>query len=470
MKEDLLVRLRDGSPLSSGQQLRLVAQLSLPAIMAQISSIVMQYIDASMVGRLGSGESASIGLVMSSTWLFGDLCIAAAVGFTVQVSQRIGAGEQRTARSIMKQALVLTAGFSLLLACIAAAISGGLPVWLGAEEAIRRNATLYLLIYSASLPFIQLNTVASGMLQASGNMKVPSILHVVMCFLDVVFNLLLIFPTRSVMGFTLPGAGLGVLGAALGTALAHVVTALTLLWFLLFRSKMLKLRRGEPLRFDRGQIRMGIRISLPVAAEYTVMCGAQILATRIVAPLGTVAIAANSFAVTAESLCYMPGYGISTAAATLIGQSVGAKRADMINRFGWLTTGLGMAVMTLTGAMLYLAAPLMMGLLSKDPAVVALGVEVLRIEAFAEPLFAASIVASGVFRGNGDTLVPSVMSFCTMWLIRLPAAALLAPRIGLRGVWIAMCAELCIRGVLFLIRLIGKRWMRPKAAPQTGEV
>lgn len=189
------------------------------------------------------------------------------------------------------------------------------------------------------------------------------------------------------------------------------------------------------------------------------MSGAQIMSTRIVAPLGMIAIAANSFSITAESLCYMPGYGIGSAATTLIGQSVGAGRHDLTKRLGWIATGFGMAVMAVSGAVMYLIAPWMIAVLSPDVAIRALGAQVLRIEAFAEPMYAASIVASGVFRGAGDTLIPSCLNFCSMWLVRLPLAAFLAPRLGLRGVWIAMCIELCIRGVLFIMRLaFSKSW------------
>ena len=107
---------------------------------------------------------------------------------------------------------------------------------------------------------------------------------------------------------------------------------------------------------------------------------------------------------------------------------------------------------------MFFAAPYMIGFLSPDPEVVALGTKVLRIEAFAEPMYAASIIASGVFRGAGDTLASSLMNFLSMWLVRLPLSAYLATRMGLVGVWIAMCIELCVRGVLFLIRLSGRRW------------
>lgn len=465
MKTDFLAKMRNGESLSLREQLLVVLQLSLPAIMAQISSIVMQYIDASMVGQLGANDSASIGLVSTSTWLFGGLCSSVVTGFTVQIAHRIGAKEEHTARDIMGQAFLTVFSFSGILAIIGAAISGILPQWLGGNAEICKNATSYFLVYTLSLPIAQLNGLAGGMLQASGNMKVPSILHIMMCGLDVIFNFFFIFSDRTLFGISVPGLGLGVMGAALGTTAAQFVTMLCMMYFLFFRSPMLHLRKGEKLTFSGTYLKKGIIIALPIAVEQIVGCGAQIMSTRIVAPLGTVAIAANSFSVTAESLCYMPGYGIGTAATTLIGQSIGAGRQDLTKRLGWLTTLMGMGIMTFSGLLLYLAAPWMIGFLSPDPAVVALGTVVLRIEAFAEPLYGASIVACGVFRGAGDTLIPSCLNFFTMWAVRLPIAAWLAPKIGLKGVWIAMCLELCVRGILFLIRLSGKRWQTGQTKP-----
>ena len=109
--------------------------------------------------------------------------------------------------------------------------------------------------------------------------------------------------------------------------------------------------------------------------------------------------------------------------------------------------------MAASGALMYLLAPQMIGVLSADAQIRALGTQILRIEAFAEPLYAASIVASGVFRGAGDTVVPSVLSLVSMWGVRIPLAAFLAPRFGLPGVWCAMCVELCVRGLLFTLLL-----------------
>lgn len=463
-KDSLLALIRNGKPMNLRQQLHLTAQLSMPAVIAQVSSIVMQYIDASMVGSLGADASASIGLVSTTTWLFWGVCTSAAMGFSVQVAHHIGAGNTKAARSVLRQSVVVALAFSLILAAVGCGISGPLPGWLGGDVSIAGDASLYFLIFSLFLPALQLNFLAGGMLRCSGNMYIPSILNVLMCVLDVVFNTLLIFPSREwhLSGLTLflPGAGLGVTGAALGTGLAELLTAGLMMWFLCFRSSELKLNT------ERGSFLPGaacfwkaVRISFPMGCEHVILCGAQILTTVIVAPLGTFAIAANSFAITAESLCYMPGYGIAEAATTLVGQSQGAGRKDLTLRFARITVGMGMAVMTVMGIVMYVAAPLMMDIMTPVAGVQSLGVMALRTEAFAEPMFAASIVAYGVFVGAGDTLVPSVMNLFSIWAVRLTLAAWLAPSMGLQGVWLAMCVELCFRGVIFLVRLQGGKWL-----------
>ena len=462
MKRDLLEDLRKGVKLGTREQLFLILRLSVPAIIAQITSVIMQYIDASMVGQLGAQNSAAIGLISTTTWLIGGLCGAVTAGFTVQVAQRIGAGEEKAARGIMRHGLMIAFGFACLLCMLCLSISSWLPRFLGGEEAILGRASAYFRIYACGLLAMQMVNTAGGMLQSSGNMKVPSSINILQCCLNVVFNALFIFESgkRTLMGvtFSMPGFGLGVSGAALGTALAQAVCAILMLSFLLFKSDILHLRRNEKSPLTLGEIRTALKISVPVGAENAIMGFAYVMSTKIVSPLGSVSLAANSFSITAESLCYMPGFGISAAAVALVGQSIGAGRKDLTKRLGFMATFLGMAVMTVVGILMYLFAPQMIGMLSPDPEIRALGARVLRIEAFAEPLFAASIVASGVFRGAGDTLVPSLINLFSMWAVRLTLAAFLAPGMGLPGVWLAMCTELCVRGLLYLILMARKKF------------
>ena len=464
-RNELLKLVQDGQPMTLGQQLKLTVQLSIPAIISQISSILMQFIDASMVGSLGAEASASIGLVSTTTWLFAGISVACATGFYVQVSHLLGSKDTVKARSVLRQSIVMVLIFSLAVSAIGCAVSGPLPRWLGGEEAIRHDASMYFLIFMLSLPALQLNMLASGMLRSSGNMYTPSMLNILMCLLDVVFNFFLIFPSRTVdfigMHIHVPGAGMGVTGAALGTAFASIAVAALLLRALCFKSPELAIAHEKgSFRPTRQCFMNALGIALPMGCERVIMCGAQIMSTVIVAPLGTIAIAANSFAITAESLCYMPGHGVSNAATTLVGQSIGARRKDLTWRFAHISVLMGIAVMTVMGIVMYAAAPLMMGIMTPDTAVQELGARVLRIEAFAEPMYAASIVVYGVFVGVGDTLVPSIMNLGSIWAVRLTLAAVLAPGLGLEGVWIAMCIELCFRGFIFLVRLYRKKWLK----------
>lgn len=460
----LLALIREGRPMTLGQQIHLTVMLSVPAVVAQLSSIVMQYIDAAMVGSLGAEEAAAIGLVSTTTWLFWGLCIASSTGFSVQVAHRIGAGDMQGARNVLRQAVTSTTLFSFALAAIGVAISGVLPEWLGGDVSIHHDASLYFLIFSLFLPALQLNFLAGGMLRSSGNMRIPSLLGVVMCVLDVIFNFFLIFPTRHAVvagiDIFIPGAGLGVEGAALGTVAAETVVATIQMWYLCTHSSELKLTKEKgSFRPQVNILKKALRIGLPMGLEHVVICGAQIMTTVIVAPLGVFAIAANSFAITAESLCYMPGYGISDAATTLVGQSVGAKRRRLTRSFAFITVFMGMIIMGLMGLLMYIFAPQIIGLMTPVEEIRSLGIMALRIEAFAEPMFAASIVAYGVFVGAANTLVPCLMNFFSIWAIRLSLAALLAPIMGLKGVWIAMCIELCFRGIIFLIRLFKRSWI-----------
>lgn len=468
-RDSLLAMIRRGQEMSLRQQLRLTAVLSWPAIVAQLSTIVMQYIDAAMVGSLGAESSASIGLMATSTWLMWGLCSAVASGFSVQVANRIGASDRRGAEGVLRQSFLPVIVFSILLAIFGAAISGNLPLWLGGSDDIAPGASSYFLIFSLSLPFLQISFLSGAMLRCSGNTLFPGIVNVGMCVLDVIFNFFLIFPDHNLdiagMSLRLPGAGLGVTGAAIGTALAETVAAAVMLWYLWRRNKELNLRHSHG-SFMPGRhcLRRAFRISTPLGIEHTLMCGAQVFITAIVAPLGNVAIAANAFAVTAESLCYMPGYGICEAATTLVGQSLGARRERLARSFAKITVISGIVVMTAMGVVMYVGAPVMMGIISPVEAICSLGTEVLRIEAFAEPMFAASIVAYGVFIGAGDTLVPAGMNLGSIWGVRLTLAAILAPITGLKGVWIAMAIELCFRGAIFLLRLRTDRWLRANRA------
>lgn len=446
--ELLLSYIREGRTMTRREKLSLIVQLSIPSILAQISATVMFFIDASMVGHLGAKASAAIGLVETTGWLMGGLASAANMGFSVQVAHFIGANDFEAARRVMRQSLVCCLIWALATSSIALCIAPFLPFWLGGTAEIAHDASIYFAIFGLCGIFFQMEGLAGSMLKCSGNMKIPSILNIGMCIMDVVFNYIFIYIFE-----------LGVMGAAIGTGLAMLVTASMMMYFLLVKSKMLSLI-GRPGSFKpkSDTVSTAFKIGAPMGLQHMLMGGAQVVSTLIVAPLGTVAIAAHSLAITVESLCYMPGFGIAEAATTLVGQGIGAGQRLLTRSFAYMSVSLGIAVMTVMGILMWIFAPELMSVMSPVEEVIAQGTEVLRIEAWAEPMFAVAIVANGVFIGAGDTLIPAIMSLASMWAVRLTIAATLAPKFGLKGVWTAMAIELTFRGCIFLVRLFKGGW------------
>ena len=430
-------------------QLSRVWRLSVPAILTQITTVAMQYIDSAMVGNLGANASAAIGLVSTSTWLMGGFGLAISAGFSVQVAQYIGANEPHNARRVIKHGFLTAIIVTVLIALFGVCISGPLPMWLGGEKALWKDASAYFLVYAITMPFMELNRLASGFLQSTGNMMVPSILNSVMCVLDVIFN-----------AFFIPRYG--VLGAAIGTGLATTVVCFVELWFCCLRYEPLRLNHREPCPLDVSILKRALKIGTPVGAESIAMSGASVISTMIIAPLGAVAIAAHSFAITAESLCYMPGYGIATAASTLVGQSVGARDHRLARRYGYITVIFGSAMMALTGVIMFAFCPFVFSLLTPVAEVRAVAAQILRIGLIAEPLYGVSMVSSGALRGAEDTLVPSILNLLSIWVVRLGLALILVPLYGIHGMWTAMAIELCVRGLLLLMRQIRSKYLHPE--------
>ena len=449
-KTDLLAYIREGRELTRGEKLRLIVSLSIPSILAQISATIMFFIDASMVGHLGARASAAIGLVETTGWLMGGLASAANMGFSVQVAHAIGANDFERARRVLRQSLICCLIWSLVMTVIGLAISWPLPHWLGGADDVCHDASVYFAIICFCGIFFQMEGLAGSMLKCSGNMKIPSILNIAMCVMDVVFNYLFIY----VMD-------MGVKGAAMGTGVAMLITSVLMLYFLFYRSSIFKGERFR-LRFSAIEgdvVKNAFRIGGPMGLQHMLMGSAQVVSTLIVAPLGTIAIAAHSLAITVESLCYMPGFGIAEAATTLVGQSFGAGKRLLTKQFAYMSTALGIGVMSVMGVMMWIFASELMTIMTPVDEIIMTGAHCLRIEAFAEPMFAAAIVCNGIFVGAGDTLRPAIMSLASMWGVRLTLAALLASTYGLAGVWTAMAIELTFRGLMFLIRMVHGKWL-----------
>jgi len=437
----------------------LVLFLSIPAILEQLVGTAMSYIDAAMVGSIGYKATAAIGIVASSTWLVGGVTSSIALGFSVQVAHHLGAGREDKAKSVVRESLIFILLFGIIFALLCSLVGFVLPSLLGADEDIKKSAAHYFQIYSLFIPFCMLEYTFSSHLRSAGNVIVPSLMYVVMCILDVVFNSFFIYETRYIGSIKVYGLGLGVEGAALGTGMSEAVSGIVLLILTIRFNRQLRLDDKGEWKLSSDCIKNMINIGLPTALERITISLAQVFMTAVVAAMGAISVAANYVAVQTEGICYLPAYGISSAATAMVGQSIGAGRKDLAKRFSAIAIVFGVLIVLLLSIFMFIYAPFLASFLTHEEEVIRLSAIVLRIVAFAEPLFALSIVIAGALRGAGDSRGPFYINSTTMWVIRVLSVIIYTKRFGLIGVWLSMSLELIARGLILLIRYLRGRWL-----------
>lgn len=460
------------STLSPKGRLRAVWLLSWPAIIEQILATMVSYVDTAMVGALGMTASAAVSVNAAPIWLIGGILAGVGTGYAVQVSHAVGAGDHDQAKAVIRQGVLAALACGVFSFALYRCLAWHIPFWLGAEGPVLTEARRYLRVYTYALLFQGGSTIFSAVLRCMGNTKTPLLLNTAANLLNVIFNFFFIYPTRpaSILGlrFTVPGAGMGVAGAALGTVLAWAFAGFTITWAALRQGPRYTIRRGESFRPSRTIIAQAVRLGLPSAAERAMVNIGQVAMTGVVASIDTgVALAANQIATTAEGLCYLPAYGIASASTAMVGQSVGAEDKEGARAFGALSAKLGFLLCVGTALALFLFARPLASLFNSDPAVVAEAARVLRVVSVAEPFFALSIIYTGALRGARDVKAPMFISLICMWGLRIPLAPALVYGLGmgLSGVWIAMSCDIILRGLLCAWRWHSARWER-RAFPQ----
>ncbi len=451
-------------PRIDRDDLGIMMRLTWPALMENLLITLVSFVDTAMVGGLGANATASVAVTSTPMWLFNGLVMAISVGGTALVARMVGAGDRDGAESACQQVFLGILLLSTILCAIVMAIAGQVPIWMQSDPVLHKDAADYMRI--VAIGFIPNFTgVALGaVLRGAGDTKTPMRLAMAANLLNVVGNYLLIFSPRTIViaGLSIPmwGAGMGVQGAALSTAISTILSGV-LMVVLITRPKSvlrLKLRGIHP---DMGILRRILRVGIPTAMERLTINIGQIFFVGMIASLGTVELAAHHLSITVESLSYMPGFAFGIAATTLVGQALGANDPQTAKRRGNLAIGSGVLVMSAIGIALFLFAPTLIALLTPSEPVRIIGASLIRICALEQPFMALNQVGAGALRGAGDTKMPFYVSLIGMWGVRLALAWLLAIRLGLgvNGAWIAMVADLAVRGTLMGLRFARGKWV-----------
>lgn len=438
--------------------------LGAPTIVEQALATVVIYVDTAMVGRIGAGASAAVGLTTTVNWLLNGIFFAVSVSLLSYIARYTGEGDLDAAHRTSVQALWIWLALSVLETGIALGISSALPRWMGASREIWHDASLYFRIICFPLLFRGAAIVYGNVLRANKDSKTPMFVNVFVNLLNIVLNQLLIgtgtFISAWGISFTIPGAGWGTAGAAAATAVSQSIGGIVI-FAASMRNPMTTLA-GQKITPDWKILRNCIHVAVPLIGERIVIGGGHVIFSALVAGLGTLSTAAHSIALTIEEAFYVPGYGIQTAVSTLSGNAVGRKDEKELNEVTKAGLTIAVSIMTVMSVFLFLFSPVIMGIFSKDEAVITLGSQLLKIVAVSEPLFAVLIIFEGVFHGIGDTKVPFCIALFTMWAIRIFFTWLCTNKFhaGLTVVWICMVMDNVCRCLLLTIWYRMKKWKK----------
>ena len=435
-----------------------IIALAWPTMLEQLLHTAVQYIDTAMVGSLGTSAVAAVGSTTTVNWLVGSTVSGVGIGFLAFISQAIGAGEREKTKRAVAQAELAVLVCGIVFTAVLLSLSGIVPMLMRVEEGLRPLASKYFFIVYSPMLFRCSSIIFGTVLRAAGDTKTPMRVGVAVNVINVFLNFLFIFPTRELCGVRIYGLGLGVIGAGISTAVAYTVGGI-LLFAAVFKHENIS-PRGISIKPDKEILLPCIKVALPnVFQRFGTSFGYVVFATMVNA-VGGVAIAAHTIANTVESAFYIPGYGMQTAAATLVGNEYGAKRGDNINSLGRMLIFVEAVLMIISGGLLFVFAPSIVGLFSSDPSVIKLGYTVLRMVALSEPFYGVSIIIEGMLNGMGKTVMPFVTNLSGMWGVRIAGTficTVLLPY-GLVSAWGCMILHNLVLFFVFFVYYLSGKW------------
>ena len=439
-----------------------ILALAWPTMLEQLMQTVVQYIDTAMVGSLGTQATAAVGATSTVNWLIGSTISAISVGFLSYIARAFGAKDKEVAKCAAAQAVLVVVIVGALVTIITLSLSGMIPIWMQVDESIQAMASQYFFIIYMPMLFRTASIIFGTLLRAAGDTKTPMKIGVLVNLTNVVLNFLLIYQIRelSILGITfiMPGAGLGVIGAAIASAIAFTVGGICIT-IVLWRHPLVS-PRGKSFRPDMKILKPCLTVAFPNMLQRFGTSLGYVFFASMINSIGEVATAAHTIANTVESAFYIPGYGMQTAAATLAGNAYGANDKKRMDDLGAMFIPIEIVLMIFSGGVLFVFAPDLMRIFSTSEDVIGLGTTVLRMVAVSEPFYGFSIIIEGMLQGVGKTKEPFVYNIIGMWMIRIVGTFICTQLLGfgLVAAWACMILHNLLLFVLFFICYLRKTW------------
>lgn len=438
--------------------LGVIFSLAGPTIFEQFMQTAVQYIDTAMVGSLGTAATAAVGSTTTVNWLIGSTVSAIGVGFLSYIAKNHGSGELERVRRASAQSVFAVIVTGIFFTVLTLSLSGVVPVLMQVDEDIRETASRYFFILYTPMLARAATIIFGTVLRAVGDTKTPMYAGVAVNIINVVLNFFLIYPTRQIGRLTVPGAGMGVEGAAIASAVGFTVGGI-IITAVLWNHPLVSPRKISILP-DREILSPCLKVAFPNMLQRFGTCLGYVAFASMINSLGEAATAAHTIANTVESAFYIPGYGMQTAAATLAGNALGARDNKKMKEFAGMTVLSEVVLMIISGGLLFVFAPFMMDIFSDSPEVISMGSTVLRMVAVSEPFYGVSIIIEGMMQGVGRTVKPFVYNIVGMWGIRIAGTFVFIQFFNgdLVSAWGCMIAHNMFLFVLYFIHWVSGKW------------
>ena len=442
--------------------LPVIFALAWPTMLEQLMQTAVQYIDTAMVGSLGTEATAAVGATTTVGWLIGSSIAALGVGFLSFIAQAYGAGDKERASRTASQAVLTVLIVGIFFTALTLSLSKMVPRWMQVDPAIQDLASRYFFILYTPMLARTASIIFGTMLRAVGDTKTPMRVGIVMNIINIILNFILIYPTRSIsifgLSFTMFGAGWGVIGAAAASSVSFFFGGIAItraLW----KHPVIS-PKGQKLKPDVQVLRPCLRVALPNMLQRFGTSLGYVAFAAMINSTGEISTAAHTIANTVESAFYIPGYGMQTAAATLAGNALGAGDKQKMKDLARMIMLLEVGMMIISGGLLFIFAPAMVGIFSKNEDVIRLGSTVLRMVALSEPFYGVSIIIEGMLQGVGKTVTPFIFNIIGMWGIRIVGTFICTQLLGygLVSAWACMIGHNLLLFVLFVIHYLRGRW------------
>jgi putative MATE family efflux protein len=461
------------TPQAARPTWRVVLTLALPVLAQQFLLLVLTQSDRYLAGHLRElapqeqGDQAAYQAAQTTaqylSWFISSYIVLVGVGSTALVAHLTGAGDRQRAVHATNQSILLATILGLAGSIVGLATSDRIVSLLELKGEAATFAAAYLWPMFLLLVFQVIEAAGIACLVGAGDTRTGLFVMLGVALV----NLPLAWSLSPVLGFV---------GISLGTALSHLLGGVAVLVILARGRGGLKLH-ARLLWPDIALLRRLLLVSVPAAVDSLSVTACQLWFLSLINRLGDVASGAHGIALGWEAMAYLSGAAFGTAAMTLVGQNLGAGRPDHAARSAWIAFAVGGSMMSMMGLIFFLLAPWMFSIYCPEPAqqpIVTEGVPVLRLVAFVMPALACAIIFTSALRGAGDTRVPVLFSWIGFLGVRIPLAHILAlpeldlgplgsikgADLGLYGAWLAMCADILVRGTFFLVRFAGGKWKR----------